>query len=437
MLGFAALLTLILLRMPLALAMGFVGFFGFAMEQGLFVDVGVLDFRWKSLVFLAARTSLTVAKSYDLSVIPLFILMGDFISQGGLSKDLYRLAYTYFGWKRGGLAVSTVVSCGGFSSVCGSSLATTATMAKIAYPEMKKMNYDTRLASASVCAGSTLGILIPPSIILIIYGLITEQSIRELFAAGFLPGLLGVILYVIAVKVIVWRHPEYAPAGKKEDAAAKWVAWKNVNHTVFLFLFIMGGIYLGVFTPTEAAGMGAFGGFMICLYRRRLTVASFIEILKGSTITTVKLFSLLIGALIFSRFINETGMANELTESVIDLSLDPYIVILLMMSAYVVLGMVLESLSMILLTVPVFFPVIADLGLDLVWFGILVVVITEISLITPPVGLNVFVMSSVIDKLSPKEIFSGVLPFWFADIVRLTLLILFPAISLWLPRLLY
>jgi len=437
LIGFAVLLGLILLRVPLLAAMGLVGFFGFAVTQGLFTETAFFDFNWKGIVYLVARTAVSVAQSYELSVIPLFLLMGDFVAQGGLSKDLYRLAHAYFGYKRGGLAVATIVACGGFSSVCGSSLATTATMGRIAYPEMKRLNYATPLASASICAGSTLGILIPPSVILIIYGLMTEQSIRELFAAGFLPGLLGIALYVAAVKWVVWRNPALAPAGARADAGAKWRALKNVYHTVILFTVIMGGIYFGVFTPTEAAGIGAFGGFLISLFRRALTPAILIDILKNTAITSVKLFSLLIGALIFSRFISNTGVVEALSAFIDAWRVNPYLVIALMMLVYVVLGMILESLSMILLTVPLFFPLVAQLGFDLVWFGILVVVITEISLITPPVGLNVFVLSSVIRELSPKQIFRGVLPFWCADIARLLLLIALPAVSLWLPGMLY
>ena len=435
--GFACLLALILSRAPLALAMGVVGFFGFAITQGLFVEEGVFDFNWKSVVYMAGRTAVSVAQSYELSVIPLFILMGGFVAQGGLSRDLYQLAYAYFGAKRGGLAVSTIVACGGFSSVCGSSLATTATMAKVAYPEMQRHHYNKSLASASIAAGSTLGILIPPSVILIIYGLITEQSIRELFAAGLLPGLLGIVLYVLAVKFVVWRDPSVAPAGVACSPAQKRAALKNIHHTLSLFVLIMGGIYFGVFTPAEAGGIGAFGGFLISLFRKTLTVPALLEILKSSALTTAKLFVLLIGALIFSRFISNAGAVEDLTAFVASSALSPFMIILMIMAIYVLLGMILESLSMILLTVPLFFPIVSLLGFDLVWFGILVVVITEISLITPPVGLNVFVLSGVIPQTTPRDIFAGIVPFWAADIVRLSLLILFPAISLYLPQLLY
>ena len=435
--GFAVLLALILLRTPLAVAMGITGFFGFAVTQGLFIDEGIGDFNWRSVVYMAGRTAVSVAQSYELSVIPLFILMGDFVSQGGLSRDLYRLAQAYFGQKRGGLAVSTVVACGGFSSICGSSLATTATMAKVAYPEMQRKQYDKHLASASIAAGSTLGILIPPSVILIIYGLMTEQSIRELFAAGFFPGLLGIMLYILAVKFVVWRNPAAAPPGVAADRAEKFTALRNIHHTLLLFILIMGGIYAGVFTPTEAAGIGAFGGFIISWFRRSLTWPILINILRGAAITSAKLFSLLIGALIFSRFISNSGAVEDLSAFIIAAEVPPFAVIIGMMGFYVLLGMILESLSMILLTVPLFFPIVALLGYDLVWFGILVVVITEISLITPPVGLNVFVLSSTIPDISPREIFSGILPFWAADIARLALLIGFPAISLWLPQWLY
>ncbi len=435
--GFAVLLFLILIRVPLALAMGFVGIIGFAITRGLWVEVGFWDFNWTSLTLLSARTAISITNSYELSVIPLFILMGDFVSQGGLSRDLYRMAYSFAGHLKGGLALSTIIACGIFSSVCGSSLATTATMSKVAYPEMKRLNYQTGLASASIAAGSTLGILIPPSVILIIYGLIAQQSIRELFVAGFFPGLLGLFLYLVAVRYVIWKNPQAGPTGEKQGFRVRWRAMKNILATLFLFTLIMGGIYGGVFTPTEGAGIGAFGGFLIALYRRTLTIPILVNLLKDSAITSTRLFSLLIGSMIFSRFINRSGIVEELTSFIQNLSINPYLVIMMMMFIYIILGMILESLSMILLTVPLFFPIVELLGFDLVWFGIMVVVVTEISLITPPVGLNVFVMSSVMPHVTPKQIFRGVTPFWIADIIRLIILLAIPTISLWLPSLMY
>lgn len=437
LIAFAVLILLILLRIPLALAIGAVGLIGFAVTRGLLVEIPLSEFNWNGLLFLVARSAIYITSSYELSVIPLFILMGEFISQGGLSRELYRLAYAFVGHYRGGLALSTIAACGAFSSVCGSSLATTATMSKLAYPEMKKLNYNTGLACASVSAGSTLGILIPPSVILIIYGIITQQSIRELFAAGFIPGIMGILFYLIAVRYVVWRKPTAGPAGNVSGWRSRFHALKNVYGTVLLFLLIIGGIYGGVFTPTEAAGVGAFGGFLIALLRKTLNRRTLLSVLKSSAVTTATLFSLLIGSMIFSQFINNSGAVEELTALISNLKINRYWVILIMMLIYIMLGMILESLSMILLTVPLFFPIVNLLGFDLVWFGILVVVVTEISLITPPIGLNVFVMSSVIKEVTPAQIFKGVTPFFIADVIRLVLLVLFPFISLWLPEFFY
>ena len=275
--------------------------FGFAVSNGLFIEESLMTFSWKSLFYLIGRTTNSLVQSYELSVIPLFILMGDFISQGGLSKDLYRFANALVGHYRGGLSLSTILACGGFSSVCGSSLATTATMSKIAYPEMQKNGYSQELACASVVAGSTLGILIPPSVILIIYGLITEQSIRELFAAGFLPGLLGMFLYLCAARYVVWKNPDAGPASLKHSFQERWQALLKVYPSILLFLVVMGGIYGGVFTPTEAAGIGATGGFLIALLKRNLNWSSLFHVLKTSSITSGQLFLLLIWCIYFFK----------------------------------------------------------------------------------------------------------------------------------------
>ncbi len=426
--GFLILLLLILARMPIAFAMGLVGFFGF---------VWLNDGNWVAALSMASRRVIDTSQDYGLSVIPLFILMGNLVTRAGLSQELYRASYAFLGHLRGGLSMATVVACGGFSAICGSSLATAATMAKVSMPPMRKYGYSDSLAAASIAAGGTLGILIPPSVILVIYGIMTEQSIRELFAAGFLPGLLGVLLYLGAVAWTVWRKPESGPRGERLNWAERRKSLRGVWGTLILFAVVMGGIYGGVFTPTEAAGIGAAGAFVIALARRSLTWRSTWEVLSETAMTTSSLFAVVIGALVFSSFINRAGLPDQLLGLITGHDISPMMVILMILGIYIVLGCVFESLSMLLLTVPIFYPVVESLGFDLVWFGIVVVVVTEISLITPPVGLNVFVLSGVLKDVKTGDIFRGVTPFWVADILRLSLITLVPAISLILPQLLY
>lgn len=437
LIGFAILLLLIVVaRIPIAFAMGIVGFFGFAILQGLTFD-NLFEFRWRGALALASNRVIDTAQEYGLSVIPLFILMGNLVTKSGLSQELYRASYAFLGHRRGGLSMATVVACGGFSAICGSSLATSATMAKVAMPQMRKYGYSDELATASIAAGGTLGILIPPSVILVIYGLLTETSIRELFAAGFIPGILGILLYLAAVRYVVWRNPEAGPRGEKLDWPERLQALRGVWGVLTLFFVVMGGIYIGIFTPTEAAGVGAGGAFIIALLKRSLTPGSLFLALSDTGRTTAMLFSVLIGALIFSDFINRAGMPDDLLAFVQGLDMGPMGVILVILGIYIILGMVFESLSMMLLTVPIFFPLVQSMGFDLVWFGILVVVVTEISLITPPVGLNVFVLSAVLRDINPGTIFKGVTPFWCADIVRLILIATIMPIALFLPELLY
>jgi tripartite ATP-independent transporter DctM subunit len=310
-------------------------------------------------------------------------------------------------------------------------------MAKVAMPSMKQYGYADSLASASIAAGSTLGILIPPSVILLMYGLLTETSIRELFAAGFIPGLLGIGLYLVATRYVVWRAPEKGPAGKSMPWSERLSALKNVQGVLALFMVVMGGIYLGIFTPSEAAGVGAGGAFVIALLRKSLYIDSFFHALIDTGRTTAMLFTVLIGALIFSDFITFAGLPAELLAFVQSFNLSPMGVILIIVAIYLVLGMVFESLSMILLTVPIFYPLVQSLGFDLVWFCIVVVVVTEISLITPPVGMNVFVLSAVLDDVKAGTVFKGIVPFWCADMVRLALIVFISSIALFLPELLY
>lgn len=423
LIGFAAMLALALARMPIAFAMGLVGVVGFAWKVS-----------WPAAFALAGSVTYETGLSYGLSIIPMFILMGNLVTRAGLSEELYTASYAFLGHRRGGLAMSTVVACGGFSAICGSSIATAATMAKVAIPPMRRFGYSDSLASGSVAAGGTLGILIPPSIILVIYGILTGQNIGKLFIAGILPGMLAILCYLAAVSATVYFDPKSGPPGERMAWAGRLRALRNVWGVLVLFVLVLGGIYGGVFTPTEAAGIGAGGAFIFAVMRKGWSWSLYREILVDSAITTAMIFSILIGALLFANFVNMTTMPTELIEFTDRFAANPLLVIVAICLIYVLLGCVLESMSMMLLTVPLFYPVVAHLGFDLIWFGIVVVVAIEISLITPPVGLNVFVLRSVLPDISTRTIFRGVLPFVAADVIRLSILVLFPAITLYLTQ---
>jgi len=422
LIGFAVILILAFMRMPLGVALGLVGVVGFSELSN-----------YKAGMANAARLVIDSGQSYGLSVVPLFILMGLMVDRGGMAKELYRAAYTFLGHRRGGLAMSTIVACGMFSAICGSSLATAATMSKVSMPEMRRYKYHDSLATASIAAGGTLGILIPPSVILVIYGLITNASVGKLFIAGVLPGLIGVLFYLAAVLFVVTRNPDAGPAGDRSTWRERLVALRDVWTTLGLFIFVIGGIYVGAFTPTEAAGMGAAGAIAIAYFRGALTWKIVLDVCRETTLTTAKLFMVVFGALIFSNFVNRAGLPDALLGIAQGFEIGPLGVIFVIILIYLALGCVFESLSMILLTVPIFAPLVEGLGYDLIWFGILVVVATEISLITPPIGMNVFVLKGVLNDVSVGTIFKGVTPFWVADIFRILLIALVPGIALFLP----
>lgn len=426
MIGFGAIVLLAFLRFPLALAMGMVGVIGF----------GELT-NYRAAISNLGRLVLDLGQSYSLSVLPLFILMGLLVDRGGMAQQLYRAAYAFLGNKKGGLAMSTVVACGMFSAISGSSIATAATMSKVAMPEMRRYRYADSLATASIAAGGTLGILIPPSVILVIYGILTEQSIGKLFMAGFLPGFLGILLYTLAVYFVVTRNPSLGPAGERTAWPQRLLALKDVWTTLSLFLFVIGGIYIGVFSATEAAGMGAAGALLITFFKGNLTGGVLLEVSREAALLTAKLFALLFGASMFSNFLNRAGFPDALLDIINYFELSGLSVILLILLIYILLGCVFESMSMILLTVPIFAPLVHTLGFDLIWFGILVVVVTEISLITPPIGLNVFVLKGVIKDVPVSTIFRGVTPFWIVDIIRLGLIAFIPSLALFLPSMMY
>jgi tripartite ATP-independent transporter DctM subunit len=406
--------------------MGLVGFFGLAIVRG-----------WNPALASAGTLMYETGFSYTLSVVPLFILMGNFVSRAGLSQELFRAAYAFIGHWRGGLAMSTIVACAGFGSICGSSIATAATMARVAYPSMRQFGYSDALACGAIASGGTLGILIPPSVIMVIYALMTEVNIGAMFAAGLIPGVLATLLLMAAVAWQTWRDPKSGPRGERTPWPERLRALQGVWGVIVLFVVVMGGIYGGVFTATEGASIGAFGAFVFALARRALTWRTLVDVLVESSRTTAMLFGILIGALIFANFVNFTSMPDDLKNFVSQFQLHPMAVIVAICAIYVLLGTAMEELSMILLTVPVLFPLVVHLGFDPIWFGILVVVVVEIGLISPPVGMNLFVLRTLLPHVSTMTIYRGVAPFVVADVIRLAILIAFPVISTWLPGVLF
>jgi len=421
--GFGVLFALLFFGFPLTIALGVVGYAGF----GLIIGFGPSG-------AIVAQTAWDTVSSYNLTVLPLFLLMGNLVNHAGLSRELYDASNAFVGHRRGGLAMATVIACGGFSAVCGSSVATAVTMGKIALPSMKRYGYSDALSTGSVAAGGTLGILIPPSVLMVIYGTMTETSVGKLFIAGIVPGIIGVLLYVGAVRMHIMLDEHAGPAGPLTPWRERFVRLAAVWPTLALFVLVIGGIYFGVFTAAEASGIGAAGALIIALCRRSLTIRSFIAVLGDTVSTTAALMSVLIGALIFANFINVTGVSSQTVGMIRELDVEPIVVILIMIGFYIVLGCVFESLAMMLLTLPVSFPLVIELGYDPVWYGILMVVMVEISLITPPIGMNLFVIRTVAQTVSTTTIFRGILPFVGADIIRLAIIVLLPSLILFLPN---
>ena len=420
--GFAAFLILAFLRVPMAFSMGIVGFAGVAY---------MLSFN--AAAAMIGQITYETGLSYTLSVIPLFILMGNFVVRARMSDELYHAAYTFLGHFRGGLAMSTVVACAGFGAICGSSIATAATFTKVSYPSMRKYGYKDELAAGSIAAGGTLGILIPPSVIMVIYGIMTETSIGKLFIAGIIPGLVATALLCLAVLWITKRDPAAGPPAEPHSWAERMDALKYVWPVIALFVLVIGGIYVGAFTATEGAGIGAGGAFLFALARRALTWRVLFEVLVESVRTTSMLFMILIGALMFASFVNYTTMPGDLRAFVSLFKATPVLVIVAICAIYVILGTAMEELSMILLTVPLFFPVVTSLGYDPIWFGIIVVIVVQIGLISPPVGMNIFVVKNLLRHLSIATVFRGVTPFTVALVALLALIVAFPGLATWLP----
>ena len=419
LLSLLAVLVLAFLRVPLAFALLSVSLGGISVVMGWDVARSLVPLTISEAVF-----------SYELAVVPMFILMGNILARTGISDDLFSASNAFLGPVRGGLALSTMVTCAGFSAVCGSSLATAATMSKVAYPSMKRYGYSDSLASATIAAGGTLGILIPPSIILMIYGILTQTNIGHLFVAGVVPGLLGLLMYLLVIYAIARISPQDAPRGERTTMAQKLQSLRGVWPFTLLFVLIIGGLYGKLFTATEAAGMGAGLALILSLVQRRMSWQDFRHIFIETATTSVMLYAVLFGALLFAKLISFSGLGEGILELFNQAGLGPWGTIVAILVVFLVLGCVMDSLAIILICVPLFVPILISHGFDLVWFGIIVVVVTEIALITPPIGMNVFVLKATLPHVRLGAIFRGLTPFIAIDLLRLALLVIFPSISL-------
>ena len=426
-------LALMALRVPIAIAMFIPGAVGYA----LLASVPALLNQLKGVAW--ARLSL-----YDLSVIPLFLLMGQFATQGGLSRALFRFASALLGHRRGGMAMAAVLACAAFGTICGSSVATAATVTQVALPEMRRHHYSGRLATATLAAGGTLGILVPPSVVLVVYAILTEQNIAKLFAAAVIPGILAATGYLVAIALYVRLVPGHAPDVPRASDAERRAALLDVWPIGVIFLLVFGGIYGGIFTPTEGAGIGAAGTFVTAVARRELGLAAIKRAFLGTAETTGMVFLIFLGADMLNSALALSQMPTQLAQSVAALALPPVAVVAGILVFYIVLCSVMDELSMVILTVPVLLPVITTLPLydltsteKIIWFGILVLSVVEVGLIAPPVGLNVYVVNSLARDVPMAETYRGVLPFLASDAMRITLLITSPALSLWAVRVLF
>ncbi|MDE0173639.1 MAG: TRAP transporter large permease [Defluviicoccus sp.] len=429
--GFAALLLLLAFRIPIGISMLTVGVVGYVSIAG---SPALLS-------YLKTETYWRFTND-DLSVVPLFLLMGQFAAKAGISQSLFHAANAWLGHRRGGIAMAAVGGCAGFASISGSSLATAAIMGQVALPELRRYNYAGSLATGALAAGGTLGILIPPSIVLIIYAVMVEANVATLFQAAFIPGILAAIGYILAIAIVVRVNPEAGPAGVKAAASAQWAALVDIWPVLVIFLLVMGGIYVGIFTPTEAAAVGAVGTFLIAVTKGRMRLEGTIDALLGTAQTTAMIFLILLGAAVFNAFLGFSQLPIFAADYFQNSGLAPLVVLLGMIGLYLVLGFVMDSLSMILLTVPIFWPIVAGLDFGLgpeetkLWFGIITLIVVEVGLITPPVGLNVFVINSMARDVPMIETFKGVVPFLASDAVRVVLIIVFPTLTLIMPALL-
>jgi C4-dicarboxylate transporter, DctM subunit len=419
--GIFVLLFLLSLRMWIGFALALVGFLGFAYIGGIKGALGVL-----------ATVPYTTVSSYNMTVIPLFLFMGTITSVGGISGDLYDTGYKWLGHLRGGLAIATIAACAGFASICGSSMATSGTMGRVALPEMKKYQYDSKLASGCVASGATLGILIPPSLGFILYAILTEESVGLLFMAGILPGILMAVLFIITIAVITKYNPRLGPRGPKTTFQEKIFSLKKTWAMLCLFFLVMGGIYLGVFTPNEAGAIGAFGAIIITALARRLTRQTFVRALLDTGQITAMILFLIIGAMIFMNFMAISKLPFVLANFMNGISLSKYVIFALIVLAYLVIGMFLDVMAAQILTIPIIFPSVLAMGFDPIWFGVIIVITQEMGLITPPFGMNVFILGGVSD-IPIATVFRGVVPFVFAMLLCIVIITIFPEIALWIP----
>ncbi|MEJ2586165.1 MAG: TRAP transporter large permease [Deltaproteobacteria bacterium] len=428
--GIAIMVIIFLLRMPVAFVMAMVGYLGFS-----------LMISWKGGLGLLSRNFYDVFSSYGLTTIPLFILMGQLAFNSGISRRLYDTGYKFLGSTRGGLAMATVSACTAFGAVCGSSPATAATMATVGLPEMKRYKYADELATGSVASGGGLGMIMPPSIVLIVYGILTEQSIGELFVAGIIPAILVTILFILSIYIRCRFNPDQGPAGERFTWGQRIRGLMGMGETLIVFVLVMGGLFIGLFTPTEAAAVGAFGVLLVSLIRRQLTWQGFVNSLYETLRTSCMVMMLIAGAVIFGKFLAVTRIPFNIATWVGGFDLPPYMILAIVILIYFLGGCFMDALAFVMLTVPIFFPLVTSLGYDPIWFGVIIVMVTEMGVITPPVGINVYVVfgvaKSVIGEVPLESIFKGILPFLLAVIVGVIILILIPELILFLPHLMY
>ncbi len=422
--GFVVLVGLMFLKMPVGFVMALVGFAGF----GMLVS-------WDASLNLTARDFFSVFSSYNLTVIPLFVFMGQCAFHSGISTRLFNAAHKFIGHLPGGLAVATIGACAAFSAICGSTSATAATMASVTLPEMKKYNYDPSLATGVVAAGGSLGILIPPSTIFIVYSIMTEQSIGKLFMAGVLPGILLSLLFVLTILLWTFLKPGVGPRGPKSTLKEKIASLSGLIETLILFILVMGGLFIGLFTPTEAAGVGALGTLIIAVAGRNLSWKGFLKTLDDTARITCMIMVIVAGATIFGHFLAVTQIPTDIGAWVGGLSLPPMIIMAMVIVVYILLGCLMDSLAMVMLTIPVFFPVVTTLGYDPIWFGVIIVLVAEIGVITPPIGINVYVVAGVARDVPLHVIFKGAVWMMMALFTTVSLIMFFPQIALFLPGL--
>ncbi len=422
-LGFVLLFVLMALRVPIGIAMGVIGVGGFAMMTDISPGLRLL-----------MHSPIRTVTDYNFSVIPMFVLMGVFATAAGMSRELFRASNAWLGHLRGGLALATIFACGGFAAINGSSVATAATMTSVALPEMRRAGYNASFATGVIAAGGTLGIMIPPSVMFVLYGIMTDQDISRLFMAGILPGLLAIGLYSLLVIFIGTMKPEMMPLGPRHSWEERWTSLRDVWATLLLFFMVIGGMYGGIVTVTEAAGLGAVGALTIGVARGRLGWDEIMQCLVEALRTSAAIFTIAIGAFLFGYFLTITQTTQNVAKFLLSLPVGAYGVLTLILIGYFILGAIMDELAMILLTIPIVYPVIVGLGFDPIWFGVIIVMACTLGLVCPPVGMNCFVINSIARDVSLIAIYRGVMPFIAIDIVRLAILCIFPEISLFLPR---